>query len=232
VESWIRPLKDLLNKLFAAPMQMPRLTSSRLVNTESAKDPKDPTPTRRRSVTPRTSVTNPLYIDEISIAGRGVIGMTLCPGKQGPSTYSGPWHRDLGTDVNVLRNWHCRALLTLMEPDELVYFHVTNISRVVAEAGLEWHHIPIRDGAAPDERFDVLWPRIGSRLVSGIRAGEKIVIHCRGGLGRTGTLACVTLIELGHPPEQALELVRNARPGSVETAAQQEFVLGYSPRLW
>lgn len=44
-------------------------------------------------------------------------------------------------------------------------------------------------------------------------------------IGRTGLAACRLLIELGMAPHEALTAVRAARPGAIETLAQQRYVL-------
>ena len=55
--------------------------------------------------------------------------------------------------------------------------------------------------------------------------GESVVVHCRGGLGRTGLVAARLLVELGESPVSALVRVRAARPGAVETVEQEKYVL-------
>jgi ADP-ribosyl-[dinitrogen reductase] hydrolase len=55
--------------------------------------------------------------------------------------------------------------------------------------------------------------------------GESIVVHCRGGPGRTGVIAARLLIELGESPQRALSRVRAARPGAVENREQEIYVL-------
>ena len=55
--------------------------------------------------------------------------------------------------------------------------------------------------------------------------GESVVVHCRGGLGRTGLIAVRLLVELGESPVSALVRVRAARPGAVETVEQEKYVL-------
>ena len=187
----------------------------------------------RIGITPRTSITSPLHIDAINLEfGNAAIGMTLCPGKRGESNYGGPWKRDLSTDMEVIREWGCRVLVTVMEPGELEAFHVTNLGACAASVGIQWYHIPITDGDPPDERFEVLWPVIAPVILNTLRAGKRVVIHCRGGLGRTGTITCLLMIELRFSALKALELVRAARPGTIETTAQEKFVLGYLPRFY
>ena len=68
---------------------------------------------------------------------------------------------------------------------------------------------------------------IGDRL----RSGFDVVIHCRGGLGRAGTIAARLLVELGMRPDEAVHRVRDARgPGAIETPAQEAHLMGCVPR--
>ena len=66
----------------------------------------------------KTSLTHPLPIPAVA-AGRGRLGMCMCPGKQQPHAATGPWHRDLALDMDVLSAFDAAIVITLMEADEL-----------------------------------------------------------------------------------------------------------------
>ena len=51
------------------------------------------------------------------------------------------------------------------------------------------------------------------------------------GLGRTGTVASMLLIERGIDVEESISMVRKARPGTIQTFEQEEFLRKYSKRL-
>ena len=91
--------------------------------------------------------------------------------------------------------------------------------------GLDWYHLPIRDVSIPSAAFEVQWREAGGVLQSLLLDGQSLVVHCRGGIGRTGLVAARLLIELGESPVTALQRVRIARPGAVETAEQEQYVL-------
>lgn len=58
------------------------------------------------------------------------------------------------------------------------------------------------------------------------RAGKRVVVNCSAGLNRSGLLMGRTLIELGHPPAEAVELVRRARgPHALSNVAFAKFLL-------
>ena len=173
---------------------------------------------------PRTSITDPLKIDAMP-CGNGVIGMTLCPGKQASSVFGAAWARDLALDLDAVVDWGATSLVSLVERPELSALGVSNLGDAAEEAGLEWHHLPIKDVDIPDERFEGRWTYSGHVLQRRLQSGERIVLHCRGGLGRTGTIAARLAIELGETPETALCRVRSARKGAVETHEQEAYVL-------
>ncbi|MNL81577.1 hypothetical protein D3C87_2087370 [compost metagenome] len=57
-------------------------------------------------------------------------------------------------------------------------------------------------------------------------------MHCKGGLGRAGTVASMLLIDTGCALDgiNAIAKVRSVRPGAVETAEQEEFILNWPAR--
>ena len=91
---------------------------------------------------------------------------------------------------------------------------------------MQWFHLPIADVSVPDEQFEQRWDVAGNELRSMLRRRSDVVVHCRGGLGRAGTIAARLLVELGMEPTKAIASVRAVRPGAIETLDQGEFVLG------
>jgi ADP-ribosyl-[dinitrogen reductase] hydrolase len=170
-----------------------------------------------------SSASSPLRIAELPAAA-GLIGITLCPGKKGASQFGGHWNRDLALDMSAIRAWGATAVVTLLEKHEFETLSVEALPEAVAWAGIEWHHLPVTDVHAPDERFEMRWVYAGVRLRERLRAGERVLIHCRGGLGRAGTVAARLLVEFGATPADAIARVRAARPGAIETTAQERWV--------
>ena len=89
-----------------------------------------------------------------------------------------------------------------------------------------WFHLPIVDVSIPDERFEQEWDVAGEELRTMLRRRLDVLVHCRGGLGRAGTIAARLLIELGVEPTKRIENVKAARPGAIETRDQERFVKG------
>jgi ADP-ribosyl-[dinitrogen reductase] hydrolase len=184
-------------------------------------------------MTPRTSITHPLRIDELSCRpwAPGTVGITFCPGKCGDSIFGSSWQRDLDVDLDVVKDWGAAIALTLVEEHELRLLNVPTLGEGFRVRGIEWHHLPIVDVNPPDEVFHRLWLKSGVAALRTLRDGGKVLVHCRGGLGRAGTVAGVLLIALGETPERAVQKVRGARRGAVETLGQERYLAGYARML-
>jgi ADP-ribosyl-[dinitrogen reductase] hydrolase len=153
--------------------------------------------------------------------GAAEILITPCPGKR---------RRDLGLDLDQVRDHGCSAVLTLVQDHELEMLDVVDMGARVAERGMAWLHCPIPDFGPPGNAFESAWVVAGAQARGILSGGGKLVCHCRGGIGRAGTIASRLLIELGvATPEDALRRVRKARPGAVETWEQESHVLGITP---
>lgn len=181
---------------------------------------------RRHQSEVRTSGSHPLRIDEVVTGDAGGrIGITFCPGKCGPSGSGYVWQRDLAADLDVVATWKPDAVVTLIEDHEFAMLGVAGLGDQIEQRGIKWHHLPIVDVRSPDARLAAGWEMCGPGLVEALRHGGRVLVHCRGGLGRAGTVAARLLVELGVPPQVAVAKVRAARPGAIETAEQLRYVL-------
>lgn len=174
---------------------------------------------------PKTSVSHPLRIAELPVLN-GAIGITFCPGKKQRGAISGEWDRDLDLDLAAIGAWGATDIVTLIEEHEMVELGVQTLGDRVRRVGPRWFHLPIVDQQPPDATFEATWDKLASQLVEGLNSGARILIHCKGGLGRAGTVAACLLLaakpETGA--EGAIGLVRKVRPGAIETRAQEQYV--------
>ncbi len=174
----------------------------------------------------KTSLTDPLVLTAVGTPGGGRIGMTLCPGKRQPHAITGPWERDLALDMDAIAAFGATTLATLMETGELEAAAVSTdvLAHAARQRGMTWLHLPIADFCAPDARFEETWAANGPDIRAQLLAAKSIVLHCRGGRGRSGMLAARILVELGIAPEAAVIMVRAANPYAIETEAQEEHI--------
>ncbi|MCA9684448.1 MAG: tyrosine-protein phosphatase [Myxococcales bacterium] len=93
--------------------------------------------------------------------------------------------------------------------------------------GFELIHFPIADMGIPTPRSCAV---LCARLVEDLES-RPVLLHCRGGLGRTGTIAACCLVNLGYEPEEALRRVRGVNANYVQTSAQARFIDHYAESL-
>lgn len=175
----------------------------------------------------RNSLTHPIRVDALPVFG-GMLGLTFCPGKHGDSLTGLPWSRDLDVDLAALRHWGAELVVSLMERHEFDLLRVPDLPEKIIAHGMDWGHLPIVDQGVPGSTFRIAWPRVLTDVLRRLRSGSSVILHCRGGLGRTGLVAALLLIESGVKPVAAIEQVRRVRPGAIETDAQERFVQRYS----
>ena len=124
--------------------------------------------------------------------------------------------------------------------DELPALHSAGIRAVVSllnipgdasvyeSAGFSFLCLPVPDGGAPTfEQADEF-----VRFVSAQRAANRAVaVHCEAGLGRTGTLIAIYLIDQGESAASAIGLVRDVESVAIETNRQIQFLEEYEKRV-
>jgi len=165
-----------------------------------------------------TQRTNRLRIDFMSLpdAGYGRIGMTILPGRRDRD-------RNLEEDLSTIRESGVTAILCLNTENEFQDYGVSGLKEAYAENGFDARYVPIVDQAIPtrsEMKATTEW------METQVRAGKNILVHCVGGLGRSGLAAAAFLIlEKKMSPMKAIETVRGARGRrAIETAKQEEFL--------
>ncbi|HUF03132.1 MAG TPA: DUF6508 domain-containing protein [Aridibacter sp.] len=181
---------------------------------------------------PRTSETHPIRVDFLEVPRFPMLnnlGMTFAPGKKQRDAMSGPWHRDLRTDLKRLRGrYQTTTLVSLIEEHELRELQIGGLFEMCLNEGIVLIRFPIKDVSLPSspEQFYRLTDKLADRL----REKKRIAVHCKGGLGRTGmTAACIVVAAAGGSikGDEAIRIVRQARKGMVETAEQESFIRSY-----
>lgn len=95
-------------------------------------------------------------------------------------------------------------------------------------AGISQHHFSMPDMAPPSFTQAVQI----CRLVEGpIRANVGVAAHCRGGLGRTGTVLAAIYIWFGDSDEEAIAKIRAAQPLAIQSASQLRFLADFADRI-
>jgi len=180
-----------------------------------------------------TSSTQPITISWILNCGGGRLGLCFCPGKK-VQRGSVVWERDMRMDLERLRDMHgTTTIVCLLDTYELRSFKISEYAKQVEGAGMKFGpHFPIVEMAAPPS-VEALHQLV-LQLVERMSAGETLAVHCRGGVGRAGTVACCVMLYLGLSPSapEAIRKVRELRcKAAVESRRQEEFIALYASFL-
>lgn len=116
-------------------------------------------------------------------------------------------------DLERLRRDGFVVLISLLHEDEQAPRYD---ARRLEALGIVKHNIPVRDfhPPTPDQLATFV------ELVDG-GTDARVVVHCQGGTGRTGTFAAAYWIAKGLSASEAIAHVRKARPRAVETKEQR-----------
>lgn len=145
----------------------------------------------------------------------GAIGLTILPGRK-------DYSRSVDDDLMQLKKYGVNTVIPLITDDEFEHFGVPQLLDKYDEFGFNTHRLAIMDQlASSDDEMLELVTYIEGRL----KNNEKIVLHCVGGLGRSGLVAASYLKYKGKSAVDAIKSVREIRgPRAVESKIQEEFI--------
>ena len=131
-------------------------------------------------------------------------------------------YRSFDHDLAEAERLGVSTVLCLNPRDEIQY-KSPHYHQALHDGSHGWRVVdhPIEDFRAPvrGDGFSSLVREIADEL----RTGTNVMLHCAGGIGRTGTVSSCILIALGLPADDALAEVRRARAWP-ENKAQLDFV--------
>ncbi|TGN01321.1 dual specificity protein phosphatase family protein [Leptospira yasudae] len=151
------------------------------------------------------------------------IGLTILPGRKDRD-------RNLENDIATIQKEGITHVLCLLTENEFLEYGVKDLRTEYQAHGLNVYHCPVLDQMAPliDQAIPTLqW------MDQALSQNGKLLIHCVGGLGRSGTLAAAYTIwkeKLGA--EEAISLVRESRSArAIESGIQEEFLSNFEAKF-
>jgi hypothetical protein len=127
------------------------------------------------------------------------------------------------TDLDHLRRDGFSALISLLrEEEQSPRYDIIDTTAL----GFIRHNIPVKDFCPPT--VDQLEHFIG--LVASLPLGQRAIVHCQGGTGRTGTFAAAYWLANGMTLSNAITFVRQARPHAIETPEQEAVLKDFAAR--
>lgn len=136
----------------------------------------------------------------------------LVDGEDGPFLEHLPNLARVAAELALVRQAGFSLIVSLLEE---------GLEYGVAHDGLRCHRVPIEDAHAPT--LDQV-REVAELLGSAEQAGERVMVHCLAGIGRTTTILCAAAVLRGAPLDATMERVRRARPQYQLRGLQAEFL--------
>lgn len=187
------------------------------------------------------SVSNPLRVDWLDVTDRSVtgrLGRTFLPGKTHRGESGLEHARSARIDTERLRDEYSVNTLVLLNEDHEIARLVDDVAppagpqdlrAALRESDIELLRFLIPDGGTPHPEHDAELRVLLGEGVDRLRAGRTVAVACRGGIGRTGTILGLLLIELGCTPAEAVQRVRVMKRECIDQGRQEEFVRAWKP---
>ncbi|PSN13084.1 protein phosphatase [filamentous cyanobacterium CCT1] len=158
--------------------------------------------------------------DRLTQPGR--LGLTIAPGRNDEDSKA-IWQRDLQADLTRLKDHYgVDRLVCLLDVAERTELGIPTLLEDAENLGIATETLPIVDDSLPTDLGQ--FTALVDRILAFTGVGETVVVHCRGGGGRTGTVVAACLVKLGYSAEDAIATVQNARVGALSVAAQRDFI--------
>ncbi len=151
----------------------------------------------------------------LSVNG-GILALSPLPGRNGHSA----------DDLAHLHDWQPALVISLTTLAEMEDENLPHLGSDIQGMGARWAHLPVVDYGVPGPASEMLWPATSTTARAALAGGGRVLVHCRGGCGRSGMVVLRLMIESGEPPRKALRRLRAVWPCAVETEAQMEWAMG------
>jgi protein-tyrosine phosphatase len=134
-----------------------------------------------------------------------------------PRPRAGDWLED---EIGQWQREGLEMVVSLLEAAEVAELELGAERGLCATRGIEFLSFPIPDRGVPRTvaAFDTFLAPVVTRL----RGGASVGVHCRAGIGRSGLTAACILVRAGIPYPLAFPAISRARRVKVPDTEQQE----------
>ncbi len=145
--------------------------------------------------------------------GGGSLALTSMPGRGG----------DYAGDLDMISGWRPGLVISMTTEVEMIQDGAREFGRDVQSRASRWVHLPIDDFGAPSAEIRKRWTGVSASARQALSGGGRVLVHCRGGCGRSGMIVLRLMVECGENPGTALTRLRALRPCAVETDDQMNW---------
>ncbi len=128
----------------------------------------------------------------------------------------------LEKELKFIHKQKVSKILCLMQTDESISLGLQAQESICTKLGIEFQRFAIPDYGVPDlTDLKMLTRQLHTEIIQ----GTNLLVHCRGGIGRTGLVCCCLLIATGLSASEAVAIITEKRGCSVpETPAQCDLI--------
>lgn len=148
-------------------------------------------------------------------AQAGTLAICPCPG----------FKSDYAHAIQDIAAWGADLVVSMTTFEEMKALGAEQMPDDLAAKGIKWLHFSVRDYHAASAEAAPVWRVISQTAHRVLCEGGKVLLHCKGGCGRSGMVALRLLVEAGEEPILALERLRQVRPCAVETKSQTDWAM-------
>ena len=132
---------------------------------------------------------------------------------------------DYPSDLDTIADWKPGLVISMTTEVEMIQDGARSFGLDIQARACRWVHLPIEDFGIPPSHVQAKWAETSASARQALAGGGRILIHCRGGCGRSGMAALRLMVECGERPSDALKRLRAIRPCAVETEPQMDWAL-------
>ena len=151
--------------------------------------------------------------------GGGTLAIASLPGRSG----------DYRGDLDVFHEWKPGIVISMTTEPELAEVGGKHFGTDIQGMASRWCHLPVADFAAPGPEVEAKWPEVSRNVRQALKGGGRVIVHCKGGCGRSGMVALRLMVECGEDRFAALNRLRALRDCAVETKGQLQWAFEGRP---
>jgi len=130
-------------------------------------------------------------------------------------------------EMTDIRRQGVDVLVSCLLPSEERDLDLVAESGAAERAGITFVRTPMEDRGTPPD--PAAFGEVVNRLSDDRRAGHRVAIHCRQGLGRSPLVAAALLVRSGQAPDEAWALIAERRRQSVpDTDEQRDWIRSFA----
>lgn len=136
----------------------------------------------------------------------------------------------LEDEIAGLKKKKVDCVVSLLEKSEVWELGLQNEALLCKKQGIEYLNFPIKDVSTPDNKNEFI--RLAVGLANRIQQNQRLIIHCRMGIGRTSVLTAAIMIKFGYEAKNIFEIIGEYRKLNVpDTQDQKDWLLSIEEKI-